>query len=205
MKLYWSPRSPFVRKVMIFAHETGLTDRLDLERTVVALTRPNLHHVKKHNPLGRIPTLRTDDGLLLPDSVLICEYLDSLHDGRPLFPSTAPRRWESLRRHALGSGLLEVLILWRNESMREDPYRLPAMVAACETKAEATLDLLEEEAAGLAAVPFDIGHIGIGCALGYLDYRFADRDWRAGRDRLAQWYETFRTRPAAQATAPYDD
>lgn len=207
MKLYWSPKSPFVRKVMVFAHETGLVDRLELERTVVALTKPNVAHVKEHNPLGRIPTLLADDGMFLPDSVLICEYLDSLHDGRPLFPRTGEERWASLRRHALGSGLLEIQILWRNEALREESYRLPAMLAACEIKAEATLDLLEREAAELEKVPFDIGHIGIGCALGYLDYRsadFTDREWREGRDRLAAWYETFRARPSARATEPYE-
>lgn len=207
MKLYWSPKSPFVRKVMVFAHETGLVDRLELERTVVALTRPNLPHVREHNPLGRIPTLLTDDGMYLPESVLICEYLDSLHDGRPLFPGAPQRRWASLRRHALGSGLLEIQILWRNEALREEPYRLPAMLAACETKAEATLDLLERQAEDLEEVPFDIGHIGIGCALGYLDYRsadFTDRQWRTGRDRLATWYESFRARPSVRATEPYE-
>jgi glutathione S-transferase len=97
-----------------------------------------------------------------------------------------------------------VLILWRNEREREEARRLPAMLSACETKAEATLDLMQREAAALADRPFDIGHIGIGCALGYLDYRFADREWRTGRADLARWFETFQARPSAQATEPVE-
>ncbi|WP_262700723.1 MULTISPECIES: glutathione S-transferase family protein [Streptomyces] len=204
MKLYWSPRSPFVRKVMVFAHEVGVLDRLELVRTPVALTSPNLEHIRTRNPLGRIPTLETDEGLLLPESVVICEYLDSLHDGEPLFPPVAERRWPALRRHALGSGLTEVLILWRNERGREEQRRLAAMLDACRTKTLATLDVLDREARELERTPFDIGHVAVGCALGYLDYRFTDLDWREGRPELARWFETFRSRPSARATEPYD-
>ncbi|HZO46832.1 MAG TPA: glutathione S-transferase N-terminal domain-containing protein, partial [Xanthobacteraceae bacterium] len=74
MKLHWSPRSPFVRKVMIAAHELGLADRLDCVRTVVATTRPHAP-LMEENPLSKIPTLVLDDGTVLYDSPVICEYL----------------------------------------------------------------------------------------------------------------------------------
>src|SRR5262249_34143415 len=105
MKLFWSSRSPFVRKVMIAAHELGLADRLELVPVVVALAHPN-DAVMAHNPLNKIPTLLTDDGQTLFESGLICDYLDGLAGTPTLFP-TGPGRWPALRWHALGTGLLE--------------------------------------------------------------------------------------------------
>src|SRR6516165_7432240 len=97
MKLHWSPRSPFVRKVMIAAHETGLVDLWTCVRTVVAMTAPNAA-LLPDNPLSKIPTLVLDDGSALYDSGVICEYLDAL-DGKPqLFPAEGAARLIALRR-----------------------------------------------------------------------------------------------------------
>jgi glutathione S-transferase len=122
MKLHWSPRSPFVRKVMIFAHETGLVDRLECVRTVVAMTTANVD-LLTDNLLSKIPTLILDDGTVLYDSAVICEYLDSLHGGSKLFPPDGPARWTALRRQALGDGFLDLLILWRYERQRAQPLQ----------------------------------------------------------------------------------
>ena len=80
LTLHWSPRSPFVRKVMLFAHETGLASRLTLVRSVVAMTTPN-QALMRDNPLSKIPTLVLSDGSVLYDSAVICDYLDTLHAG----------------------------------------------------------------------------------------------------------------------------
>jgi glutathione S-transferase len=197
MKLHWSPRSPFVRKVMIAAHETGLVDRLVCVRTVVAMTAPNAA-LLPDNPLSKIPTLVLDDGSALYDSAVICEYLDALHDGPKLFPTDAKARWTALRRHALGNGLLDLLILWRNE--RERPQPSQPHLDAYAVKYRAALDALEKETPAIAATPFGIAHIGIGCALSYADFRFADLDWRAEHRQLAAWHESFSQRPSARAT-----
>src|SRR5688572_8469512 len=109
MKLHWSPRSPYVRKVMIVAHETGLADSIEKMRTPVAMTAPN-KSLMRDNPLSKIPTLITDDGMVLFDSLLICEYLDSLHAGPKLFPADGAERWQALRWHALGNGMLDAEI-----------------------------------------------------------------------------------------------
>lgn len=201
MMLHWSPRSPFVRKVMIAAHELGLAGRLKLRRTVVEMARPN-PELMPDNPLSRIPTLVLDDGTVLYDSVVICELLDSLHDGPKLFPSEPPARWTALRRHALGDGMLEVMILWRNERERPDAARSEKHVAAFQTKVDKALDLLEREAADLVPTTLDIGDIAIASALSYLDFRFADHDWRAARPRLAAWYAAISARPSMSATEP---
>jgi glutathione S-transferase len=201
MMLHWSPRSPFVRKVMIAAHELGLADRLNLRRTVVAMAQPNAE-LMPDNPLSRIPTLVLDDGTVLYDSGVICAFLDTLHEGRKLFPSEMPARWTALRRHALGDGMLEVLILWRNERERPQGARSEKHIEAFQIKIGKALDLLEREAADLAASPIDISHIATASALSYLDFRFADHDWRTERPQLAAWYAAFSARPSMRATEP---
>ncbi|MCC6777353.1 MAG: glutathione S-transferase [Hyphomicrobiales bacterium] len=202
MKLHWSPRSPFVRKVLVVAHEIGVADRLDHVRTVVASTQPNIS-LMQENPLSKIPTLVLDDGSVLYDSPVICEYLDQLHAGAKLLPSALPARMTALRRQALGDGFLDLLLLWRNERERAHPSQ--AHLASYAAKHAAVLGALDGEAAALAATPFSIGHIAIGCALSYLDFRFADEDWRSRHPRAAAWHATFAQRPSVRATEPVDD
>jgi glutathione S-transferase len=192
-----------VRKVMVFAHETGLASRLDLERTLVVMSRPNLD-LMRENPLGRIPTLVTDDGKVLHDSLLICEYLDSLHGGRKLFPSTGDARWQALLWHALGNGMLETLMLWRNETLKPEPQRGADLLAAFELKTRRAVESLEAQSEALARAPFGIGHVALGVALGYIDFRFSGLDWRADHPALASWSSDFDQRPSAQATVHVD-
>jgi hypothetical protein len=113
MKLHWSPRSPYVRKVMVAAHELGLADRLQTVRTVVGGTTPHAE-LMRENPLGKIPTLVLEDGTILYDSPVICEYLDTLHNGPKLFPAW-PERLTALRRLALGDGMLDIALAWLGE------------------------------------------------------------------------------------------
>ena len=202
MKLHWSPRSPFVRKVMIVAHERGIADRLHCVRTVAEMTTPHAE-LMKDNPLSKIPTLVLDDGLALYDSPVICEYLDALDGDPKLFPQHGRARIVALRRQALGDGLLDLLVLARNERMRAQPSQ--AHLASAAARTAATLDHLEREAEALATSPLGVGHIAIGCALSYLDFRFAGQDWRRGRPRLANWHTSFVARPSVQATTPVDD
>ena len=200
LKLHWSPKSPYVRKVMICAHELGVVDRLELVRSVAAMLKPNAR-LMEDNPLSKIPTLVLDDGFTLFDSVVVCEYLDDLAQGS-LFPKQGADKWQALRWHALGDGLLDALILWRNEREREVP--LPTLMAAFELKTRAALKLLDDEAQALAETGFSIGHVTIGCALGYLDYRFDALGWRTIAPRLAEWQADIARRPSFQATEPID-
>ncbi|MFY9837574.1 MAG: glutathione S-transferase N-terminal domain-containing protein [Xanthobacteraceae bacterium] len=202
MKLHWSPRSPFVRKVMIVAHERGIADRLRCVRTIAEMTTPHAE-LMMDNPLSKIPTLILDDGMALYDSPVICEYLDALDGDPKLFPQHGRARIVAQRRQALGDGLLDLLVLARNERMRAQPSR--AHLASAAMRTAVTLDHLEREAETLAASPLSIGHIAIGCALSYLDFRFAEQDWRRGRPRLSNWHASFAARPSVQATSPVDD
>lgn len=188
---------------MIFAHECGVASRLDCVRTAVAMTKPNLELLHT-NPLGKIPTLVLDDGSALYDSTVICEYLDSLHGGRKLFPAAGPARWTALRRHALGNNLMDNLMLWRNETLRPPAQQSPDTLAAFDLKVLNAISALEHEADALAADAVDIGHVAIGCALGYIDFRFPGLGWRTDHARLARWYDAFAQRPSMQNTAHVD-
>ncbi|HSW20157.1 MAG TPA: glutathione S-transferase family protein [Ramlibacter sp.] len=200
LTLHWSPKSPYVRKVMVCAHELGLVSRLTLVRSVAAMLKPNAD-IMAVNPLSKIPTLVRQDGSPLFDSVVICEYLDALGGGS-LFPREGEPRWQALRWHAFGDGLLDALILWRNERERQAPVQ--ALLDAFELKTRASLQLLDGEAEALAAAPFSIGQVTVGCALGYLDYRFDAFGWRAQAPRLADWFAALCERPSFLATAPVD-
>ena len=203
MKLHWSSRSPFVRKVMVAAHEMGLADRIETVPTLVMMTSAN-RDLMRSNPLGKIPTLVTDDGTVLFDSTVICEYLDSLHERTKLFPADPKKRWHALRWHALADNMLDNLVLWRNELLRPKPQQSFEILAALEAKIRSALDFLEGEAEALGKAPVTIGHVGVGSALGYLDFRFATIGWRDGHPKIAAWYDQFAERPSIRNTLPVD-
>jgi glutathione S-transferase len=202
MKLHWSPRSPFVRKVMIVVHERGLIDRVTCLRTVAATAKPHAE-LTKDNPLSKIPTLVLDDGTVIYDSPVICEYLDALDGGPKLFPAEARARLVALRRQALGDGFLDMMVLLRDERMRANPSAMHQ--ASTAVRKAAVLQSLEQEADALGVAPFGIGHIAIGCVLSYLDFRYADENWRQDHPRIATWHKTFAARPSVRATLPVDD
>ncbi len=202
MKLYWSSRSPFVRKVMVTAHELGLADQIRPERVVVSAAAPNAD-VLAVNPLNKIPTLILEDGTALYDSRVICEYLDTLHQGPKLFPAEPGARFTALRRQALGDGLMEVIVLRLGEQGRPPANQSEKHLAAYRLKIAAALDRLEAEAGSLAET-LGIGHVAIACALGHMDFRFAADNWRAGRGGLGRWYDEFARRPSMQATQYVD-
>src|SRR3990167_1033017 len=108
MKLRYSPTSPYVRKVSVTLIETGLDK--NIERVATSVWDPKTD-IGKDNPLGKIPTLITDDGAVLYDSPVICEYLDGLHKGPKLFPASGEARWRALRLQALGDGMTDAGIL----------------------------------------------------------------------------------------------
>jgi glutathione S-transferase len=202
MKLHWSPKSPYVRKVMIAAHELGLAERLTLVRSVAVMSKIN-PDIMADNPLGKIPTLVLDDGMALYDSRVICEYLDALGGG-VLFPAHGPERWQALAWQGLGDGLLDTLILWRNEREKPEQMQTAAWLTVFAAKLEAGLTMLEARAAQLGATPFNIGHVSLGCMLSYLDFRFDALGWRNGHPQLTAWHAEFCARPSVLATEVHD-
>ena len=199
MKLLYSPASPYVRKVMVVAHETGQVDRLELVPSSVAPTQVN-PDVAAENPLVKVPTLIVDGGQSLFDSRVIAEYLDTLHGGRRLFPAEGPARWTALRRQAIADGLLDAALLIRYEhNLRPEPQRWQAWSDGQFRKVRQAIASLATE--DLSAEP-TVGEIAAGCALGYLDFRFPDEDWRAAHPALGAWYARISERPSFVATRP---
>lgn len=198
MKLRFSPTSPFVRKVTVCAHELGLIDRIECVLTDVWNPASD---IGRDNPLGKVPALITDDGMVLYDSPVICEYLDSRHDGAPLIPTPGPARWQALRRVALADGILDAGVARLLEGRRDEAQRSAPWLARQSAKITAGLDVLEGETADMSEA-ITIGDIAIAVALGWLDFRFAADDWRRGRPALAEWYDGFAERPSMRATEP---
>jgi glutathione S-transferase len=202
--LHWSPRSPYVRKVMIAAHEMGLSERLQIVRTTVGGTTPHAE-LMRINPLGKIPTLELEDGSVIYDSPVIIEYLDTLHTGPKLLPAAWPERLTALRRHALGQGMLDNALPLLGEGFRPAERQSEPHKGLWRAKLRACVDALEHEAEALGSSSFTVGHLAIGVALAYLDFRFADMDWQDGHSKLAAWHVTFNARPSVQANLPVDD
>ena len=201
MKLYHSPASPFVRKALVAAHETGLAGRIEIV-TVAMTPVASVPELNEENPLGKIPALVLEDGSALYDSPVICEYLDTRHDGPRLFPADGPDRWTALRRQALADGLLDAAILCRYETfLRPEERQWPDWIDGQRAKFRRALDVLEDEAAQFGDT-VDIGTISTACAADYLDFRSLDDGWRDGRPRLAAWLEGFAARPSMSATRP---
>ena len=201
MKLRYSATSPYVRKVVVTAMEAGLADRIEKIETNVWDPATD---IAEDNPLGKVPALTTDDGTVLCDSPLICEHLDSLNGGTPLIPAKGPERWRTLNLQALADGIMDSAVARIIEiKMRPQDLRWSDWLARQKGKIAGALDVLEEQAAaGQLDGPVHLGSIAVGCALGYLDFRFADDNWRNGRPALSAWYEGFAQRPSMQATVP---
>ena len=201
MKLFHNIASPFVRKVRVLAAETGLASRIELVQSVFTPVSPDTD-LFASNPLGKIPTLMLDDGTALYDSRVICEYLDSLHTGRKMFPSECEARWAALARQSLGDGILDAAVGTRYElALREPSRQWPEWIENQRQKYRRSLDALEAEAATLEG-SIDIGVITAACALGYLDFRYPDEGWRDTRPGLAQWYASFTERDSMRSTTP---
>jgi len=200
MKLRYAATSPYVRKVVVAAAECGLAERL--ERIETNVWDPDTD-IAADNPLGKVPTLITDDGLALCDSPVICEYLDSLHAGAKLIPPEGAARWDVLNRAALAQGMMDASIARVMEiRIRPEQYRWPGLLERQKAKSDAVLKTLEAEAAAGRLEGVNLGTIAVGCALGYLDLRFAEENWRGGHPALAAWYENFAKRPSMQASDP---
>lgn len=205
MKLLWSPRSPFVRKVMIVLHETGLLAQVTCDRHVVAATEPPNPEVLSVNPLCKIPALILENGSILYDSRVIVEYLDGLHDGPKLIPLDANSgRFGQLTWQALGDGMTDILILWRHERVRELSGN-ETVIGAFEEKLRACMERLEADASALSQMKFGIGQIAIVCALGQLELRFANSGWESAHPSLAAWWQKTMVRASVDATKIIDD
>jgi glutathione S-transferase len=200
MKIFHSPASPFVRKCMVVAHELGVADRIEKLPSAAGPVKRDATILPK-NPLGQVPTFLCNDGQVLYDSRVICEYLDATHSGA-LFPADGTERWARLTELALADGMTAAALLARYETMlRPEPLRWNDWTEGQLAKVRTGLEWLETAAPSFGD-RVDIGTIAFGCALGYLDFRFPSVGWRADAPSTAKWFEVFNQRASMQATLP---
>jgi glutathione S-transferase len=197
MKLHHSPASPYVRKVMACAIARGLAGRIDLVPTNPHVSPAEL---LADNPLSKVPALVADDGTAIYDSPVICEYLDTLGDAAPLFPPTgSAARLAAQVMHAAADGILDAAVARRLAMPHPQDDARRAFDARQKAAVERALDVLEKAPPkGLS----DIGAIAVGCALGYLDFRFAAEPWRETHPRLAAWFAGVSQLPPLAQTVP---
>lgn len=201
MKLYMSATSPFARKCRIIARELSLTHMIE----EVAVDVSDKSQISPVNPLGKVPALVLDDGSVLVDSPVICEYLDDLGNGK-FFPKPSvwgntKGRWKALTLQAIGDGLNDAIIGILLENRRPPELQSDTMRTRHTNAALTTLDVLERLAPKFAEYP-TIGEISVGCALGFADLRVAELHWRDNRPQLAAWFEKFSRYPSVEATKP---
>ncbi len=197
MKLRYSTTSPFVRKVVVTAIETG--QDAEIERVKTVTTESSL---APDNPLQKVPALTTEDGIKLIDSKVICDYLDQRGGGK-LIPASGAKRWTALARQALCDGVLEAAILRRYELQRPETLRSIEWDARQKLKVDQALASLEREADSFGDT-VDLGTLTCAIMLDYLDFRFAAEKWRDKHPKLAAWYDKFSLRPSLQSTRPHD-
>ena len=194
-----SPASPFVRKIRIAVSVLGLDREITIE---LADTANPGDTVRQQNPLGKIPALVLEDGMVLFDSRVILDYLDHRAGGGVIIPKEAAARFAALRLQALADGLMDASILliyegrWRPAERHE-----PKWVDHQAGKVARALASLEAAPPQLDARP-NVGQIAVACALGYRDFRFAGT-WRKDHPRLVAWLDHFAAAvPAYAATRP---
>lgn len=204
MQLFFSPASPYVRKVMVTAHEKGVAERIELLASAASPVKRDKTIVAR-NPSGKVPTLLLDDGRALFDSRVICAYVDAQAETPRLMPADSDERFAVLTLEALADSILDAALLARYETiMRPKELLWDAWYDGQMEKVDSGLDALGEHWMALLAGPINTGAIAAGCALGYLDFRFPGKDWRAGREGLAQWFAAFSERRSMHKTMPHD-
>jgi len=198
MKLYHSSTSPFARKVRVLIREKSALAQVT-EETASAMSDPQ--SLIEANPLGKVPALILKDGTSFFDSPLICEYLDAVLAGPPLFPAAGPERWRALRFQALADGIMDAAVSLVFEMNRPETERSEMWMGRWHRAVTRGIGVLEHEVSLLDG-PLDIGSIATGAALGYLDFRHAAMDWQTGAPELAGWWRDLAKRPSFAETAP---
>ena len=198
MELLGSGASPFVRKTRVCLAETGIEDIPYVE--VTASPMGGEDRINAANPLGKIPALVRPNGPTIYDSNVICRFLDHRAEA-DLYPNA--RLWEVLTLEATGDGIMEAAVGMVYEARFRPKTKVwTPWFDAQWVKINRSLDALERQWMSHLYGPLDMGQVSVACALGYLDFRFEDVDWRKGRDGLATWSKGFSERPSMVETAP---
>ncbi|MEG3617289.1 glutathione S-transferase N-terminal domain-containing protein [Magnetovibrio sp. PR-2] len=199
MKLFTSLTSPFGRKCRMVAHVAGITGRVE----VVDVDYKAQSYLKT-NPLGKVPALQRDDGTVLIDSPVICQYLSSLVDGQKIYPVKQEQRWRQLCLEALADGISDAGILIFMENKRHEDKRSQEWMEAQAKKIHAGLDAVELVAAEFGDST-SIGVLACAAAISWLEFREIVSGIRTARPNLSAWLDDVSLRDYMIATAPPAD
>ena len=199
MKLLMSPPSPYARKVRILIRELNLLDTVE-EVQVTTTAFASAPEIVAANPLGKIPALVRPDGPALYDSRVIARFLDH-HAKGGLYPET--RLWEILTLEATAIGIMDSAVSMSYETrLRPEKEQSPDWIEAQWEKVARGVKAVNDRWMSHLSGPLNIGQIGIGSALAYLDLRHDARGWRDGNAALAAWQEKFAQRDSMISTTP---
>jgi len=197
MKLLYQTHSPYARKTLVFAHEAGLADRIEVVHHETSPTNRN-EEVFAENPLGKVPVLLRPSLSPIFESDVICAYLDTLHRGSALIPADGEARWGALQVQAVAQGLSDSGIAVRWETVRRpEELRYTPLRDGYVEKLLASYDWLERELNVSGAV--HVGHIALATCLSWLEFRDLP-SFRPGRPRLTAWFDEFEARASMRAT-----
>ncbi|MGH8081937.1 MAG: glutathione S-transferase family protein [Lysobacter sp.] len=197
MQLLYQTHSPYARKALVFAFETGLADRIEVIHHETSPTQRNAE-VYAQNPLGKVPVLIRPGLAPIFDSDIICAYLDTLHDRAPLIPADGEARWQALQWQAVAQGLADFGIKVRWETVRRpEALRYEALREGYTLKLIESYDWLERQLD--ADIALHVGHIAVATALSWLEFRELP-DFREGRPKLSAWLDAFEGRASMRAT-----
>lgn len=201
-RLFFSPASPYVRKVMIAAHERGVADQIELLSSAAGPVKRDMTIVA-HNASGKVPCALIENDEPLFDSRVICQYVDTLAGDQRSLYGTGAERFRILTLEALGDAILDACLLARYEEvMRPAELRWNDWYDGQMAKVDSGLDDLQGKWFPLLSREFNAGSIAAAAALGYLDFRFPTKDWRTGRAELAGWFELISQRASMTETLP---
>ncbi|AKC69618.1 glutathione S-transferase family protein [Pandoraea oxalativorans] len=203
MKLIGALASPYVRKVRIVLAEKKLDYKLELENVWADDTR-----IQQSNPIGKVPCLVMEDGEAVFDSRVICEYLDTLSPVGKLIPPSGRERAEVRCWEALADGVTDAAVQIRVEKMfHDEASRSQVFIARQVGKIDESLRAMARglgERQWCAGNRLTLADVAVVCALGYLDFRYREIDWRAAHPNLARHFERMSARPSVADTVPTD-
>jgi glutathione S-transferase len=204
MRLMYSSTSPFVRRVLACAIELGIRERIEIESLQLTPGRKNETYAATVNPLRKIPALVLDDGTVLMDSSVICDFLNALAGGERLIASSGSRRWDVLTQQTVAAGMTDALVLARYEmALRPQPLRWQEWIDDQQQRFWSGLDWFERRAAqALQDSRVDLSQLALACCLGYADFRFPELNWAAHAPEVKTWLERMILRPSLAQTQP---
>ena len=206
MRLFVTPASPWVRRVVLSVIELGLEDKVELVQTRwphrwATQTVDFTPDFIAATPVARIPALVTDDGLRLVDSGAICDYLNAEFGGYKLLPKSGAARWKQLETISIVNGLVEAQIARRAETLRGDAERSGDFIQKMRDRETRCFRALDPTAASFGP-EVDLSQIAVATACGFADFRYPKEDWRSSVPSLARWFERFSERPSMRQTMP---